>query len=176
MKTIRTIFTGLLMLLAGCSSSRIEDYEGGQPVMDIREFFNGNVEAWGVFIDRSGKADPTFYVAMKGSWQGNDGELEEHFDYSDGHKQERAWTIRFDDEHHFTATAHDAIGEAKGVQYGNAVNMRYVLAVTTKEGKTYNMSMDDWMYRVGEHTVMNRVQMSKFGFNIGELVLTFHKK
>lgn len=163
------------MFLWGCSSAKVEDYAGQQPAMDIRQFLNGDVEAWGVFLDRNNKADPSFYVRMNGKWQGRDGTFNEHFDYSDGRKQERTWKIHFDDEHHFTATAHDVIGEAKGAQYGNAVNMRYVLAVTTKEGKTYNLSMDDWMYRVDEHTVLNRVRMSKFGFNVGELVLTFRK-
>jgi len=68
------------------------------------------------------------------------------------------------------------IGEAKGAQYGNAVNMRYVLAVTTREGKTYNLSMDDWLFRVGEHTIINHGTMTKFGFKVGELVITFRQK
>jgi Protein of unknown function (DUF3833) len=174
MKCIQSLFAGALVLLGGCSSPKIEDYADHKPVLDIREYFNGSIGAWGVFLDRAGMADPSFYAKMKGTWNSGNGRFEEHFTYSDGHTQERIWTVHFTDEHHFTATAHDVIGEAKGAQYGNAMNMRYVLAVTSK-GKTYNVSMDDWMYRIDENTILNRIEMTKFGFKVGELIITFHK-
>jgi len=176
MKCIHSLCAGLMMLFSGCCSAKVEDYADNKPALDIREYFNGHSEAWGTFIDRSNKADPSFYAQMKGSWHGDDGTFEEHFDYSDGRKQERIWNIHFTDEHHFTATAHDVIGVAKGAQYGNAMNMRYVLAVTTKAGKTYNVSMDDWLYLMEGGIVINRAQMSKFGFHIGELAATFRRK
>lgn len=175
MSKIRRILTGLLVCLTGCSSAKIEDYAGHSPAFDIRQFFNGDVVAMGVFIDRSGMADPSFKADMKGTWNGNDGKLVEHFVYSDGRTDDRTWTIHFIDDHHFTATAHDVVGEAKGAQYGNAFNMRYVLKVP-KDGTTYDISMDDWMYQMDEHTVINRITMRKFGIQVGELLITFKKK
>ena len=173
MKCIRSLFAGLLAL-AGCSAARIEDYAALTPTLDVREFFNGRIEATGMFIDRSGNADPSFHAKMHGVWKGNDGTFEEHFIYSNGRKYDRVWTIHFTDDHHFNASAYDIIGGAKGVQYGNAMNMRYVMAVVT-DGKTHNIFMDDWMYRVDEHTVLNRIEMTKFGFHVGEVIVVFRK-
>jgi len=172
---LRSVMTGLCAVLAGCSCSKIEDYAGNKPVLDIRQYLNGDIEAWGIFLDRSGKADPSFHVTMKGTWVGNTGTLEEHFSYSDGSKDDRTWTIAFSDDTHFIGTAHDVIGEAKGRQVGNAVNMHYTLALKAK-GSIYNMKMDDWMYLMDEHTLINHTYMSKFGFKVGELIITFRKK
>ena len=172
---IKKMVMGLCAVLGGCSSVHVQDYANNTPVLDIRNYLNGDLEAWGVFIDRKGKAEPSFHVIMKGSWQGNTGTLQEYFTYSDGKKDERVWTFTFADEHNFTATAHDVIGTAKGSQYGNAVNMNYVLALKTKES-THNVNMEDWLYLMDEKTVINRTWMSKFGINVGELVITFRKK
>jgi hypothetical protein len=175
MKSLLIASIGLMLLTAGCSSVKVEDYAQNKPELDIREYLNGDVEAWGMFVDNDGKADPTFHVRLKGAWQGNDGALEEHFDYSDGRQQNRVWSIHFTDAHHFTATAPDVADTATGTQYGNAARMNYVLSVETKDGDTYDMSMDDWLYRMDDRTVVNRNEMRKFGYKVGELIITFRK-
>ncbi len=176
MKKLGALLTGLMLLLTGCSTARVEDYAQNEPIFDIREYLNGDVDAWGTFIDNSGKADPMFHVTMRGSWNGNNGTLEEHFDYSDGRKQDRVWKLTFTDDHHFTGTAADVVGTAAGAQYGNAVQMKYILSVQTRDGSSYDMSMNDWLYRMNETTVINRNEMRKFGYKVGELVITFNKK
>jgi len=175
MKCAKTIVTGLLMLLGGCSGAKVDDYAGREPVIDIRHYLNGNIEAWGVIMNRSGMVTDQFHVNMKASWKGNEGTLEEHFTYTDGRKDERVWSVHFTDDHHFTATAHDVIGQATGAQFGNAVNMNYILHVPVKD-TTYDISMNDWMYLMDEHTLINHTEMRKFGFKVGELFLTFRKK
>ena len=175
MKLLRALCAGLLMVLAGCSSARIEDYNDKMPVFDIRSYLNGHIEAWGMFVDNAGKADPMFHVTLKGVWQGNHGTLDEHFMYSDGTTQDRLWTLDFQDEHHFTGTAPDVVGVAKGSQYGNAVNILYDLTVKTDSGSAYDMSMNDWLYRMNDELVLNRNEMRKFGIKLGELVISFRK-
>jgi len=176
MKFKCSILTGLLVFLGGCAGGpKIEDYADRKPAIDIRHYLNGNVEAWGVLLDRSGVVTEQFHVVMKGTWKGNDGTLEEKFTFSSGKKDERVWTVHFTDDHHFTASAHDVIGTATGKQYGNAVNMNYILRVPV-DGTTYDLSMDDWMYLMTDDTLINRTEMRKFGFKVGELVLTFKKK
>ena len=175
MKRIYCILAGMLAGLTGCSGARIEDYADKTPVFDIREYFNGHVEASGVFLNRAGKADSYFHVKMLGKWKGDEGTLAEEFVYDDGKKGERVWTLKMIDDHHFTGTAHDIIGISQGEQYGNAVHMRYVLRQPVDD-TTYDLSMDDWLYRIDERTVINRITMRKFGFKVGELVLSFTKK
>lgn len=170
-------WTGLLgtLLLISCTEANVEDYEGqAGPKMDIREYLNGDLEAWGTLIQRDGKADPQFFVKMKGQWHGNEGTLSEDFTYLDGTKKKRLWHFTMQDDHHFTGTADDVVGIGEGKQFGNAVNMKYVLQVPYK-GKTINVNMDDWLYRIDDTHVINRTQMTKFGFNAGQLVIGFRK-
>lgn len=162
-------------MLSGCSEHSTVDYAANKPKLDIREYLNGPLIAKGILFDYTGKADLMFLVKMTGRWNGNTGTLEEHFTYSDGRTEERTWTITFTDDHHFTATAGDVIGEAKGTQHGNSVNMRYRLNATRASGDTITLSMDDWMYLLDENTLINRTKMQKFGLNVGELVITFEK-
>lgn len=164
-----------LLSLAACSSPKIEAYDGRKPTVDIRRYLNGNVDAWGVFMNRSGMVDRQFHVALKCRWKGNEGTLNEHFTYSDGKTEDRIWTVHFTDDHHFTAGAHDVVGMATGAQFGNAVNMSYVLRVPV-DGTTYDVSMDDWMYLMDNQTLINRTTMRKFGVKLGEVFITFRKK
>ncbi len=175
MKKLLALITGLFFALTGCSSQKIEEYQAVTPKMDIREYLNGESEAWGVLFDLNGKQDSHFHVKMKGTWKGNEGKLEEHFVFSDGRKDERVWTIHVTDDNNFTATAKDVVGTAIGTQQGNAVNMQYVLRIP-RDGSTIDLDMDDWMYRIDDKTVLNRTQMRKYGIKVGELMIVFKKK
>lgn len=175
MKRFYASLLGIAACLTGCSSANVEDYASNTPKLDIREYFNGPVEASGVFLNWYGAAETYFHVTMNGEWKGNDGTLTEDFIYSNGKKDHRVWTLKVLDDNNFTGAAHDVIGIAQGKQYGNAVNMRYVLRVPT-DGTTYDLSMNDWLYRVDEKTLINKIVMRKFGIKVGELVISFKKK
>ena len=81
-------------LLAGCAGPKVNDYAAEKPVLDMRQYFNGTVDAYGVFTDRSGKVVKRFTVVMKCSWQGPPGSetgvLDEDFTYADGSRASRA--------------------------------------------------------------------------------------
>lgn len=164
-----------LLGLAGCGSTSVEEYANKPPRLDIREYLNGELEAWGAVINMDGSADPQFFVKMKGSWEGDTGTLDEEFVYTNGEKKHRRWTFHMIDDHHFTGTASDVVGTGEGRQYGNAVNMRYILTVPYGDG-TIDLSMDDWLYRIDERHVINRTEMRKLGIKVGELVIAFRRK
>lgn len=162
-------------LIAGCAAPGVEAYRDQRPVLDLRQYFDGEIEAQGMFQNRSGEVVRRFTVAIKGSWQGNVGTLEEDFFYADGTTDRRVWTITRIDEHNYTGTADDVIGEATGKAYGNALHWRYVLALEVDD-KTYKVDFDDWMYLVDDEVMLNRSEMRKFGFRLGEVTLAFKKK
>ena len=85
--------TALLLAasLGGCASQQIDHYRNEKPVLDLRQYFNGTLDAWGVFTDRSGKVVKRFTVVMNCSWTGDEGVLDEDFSYSDGTRQKRVW-------------------------------------------------------------------------------------
>jgi hypothetical protein len=108
-------------------------------------YFNGTLDAWGVFTDRSGKVVKRFTVVMECRWQGDDGVLDEDFTYSDGTKQRRIWRLKKLADGRYTGRADDVVGEATGQERGNAFNWTYTLALPV-DGKVYEVQFDDWMY------------------------------
>lgn len=165
----------LCFLLPGCSSNHIDYYSDNKEKMDLREFFDGEIEGWGALFDIWGRQTRSFYVHIKGSWDGNSGILDERFDFNDGEKQTRKWNINFENDHIFKANAGDVIGDARGLQKGNAVNLNYILEVPYNNS-TIRLSMDDWMYKIEGGGVINKTSMKKFGIKVGELVLHMKKK
>jgi hypothetical protein len=121
----------LLAGMAGCAGPQIGDYAAEKPVLDMRQYFNGTIDAYGVFTDRSGKVVKRFTVVMTCSWQGPPGQetgvLDEAFSYSDGTTDRRIWTLKRTADGRYTGTAADVLGEASGEEKGNAFRWGYTL-------------------------------------------------
>lgn len=161
--------------LSACSTPRIEDYAGQQPSLDLRDYFNGELEAWGMFQNRSGQVIKRFHVAMTGTWQGDVGTLDERFTYSDGSTERRVWTLRRQADGSWRGTAADVAGEAVGEVAGNALHWRYQLRLPV-DGEVYLVSFDDWMWQQDQRVMINRARMSKWGVTLGEVTLAFMRK
>ena len=164
-----------LLGLWGCSSVNIDEYRAETPVLELRDYFDGTIDAWGMFQDRSGKVVKRFHVLIDARWQGDTGTLDERFTYSDGTTQRRVWTITRLGPGRYSGRADDVVGEATGEAAGNALRWRYVLALRV-DGKVYNVDFDDWMFLMDDQVMLNRSLMSKWGFRLGEVTLSFHKR
>jgi Protein of unknown function (DUF3833) len=160
--------------LVGCATTDIAEYKAEQPKLDLAQYFNGTIDGWGMFQDRSGKTVRRFYVRIDATWSGNEGTLDEHFEYADGEKQNRVWKLVKNGDG-YSGTAADVIGAAQGTASGNALRWNYVLALPV-DGRVWNMDMDDWMYLIDDKTMLNRTTMSKFGVRVGEVTLSFRKR
>ena len=161
--------------LAACSTS-IEDYQGREPALQLEEFFKGELVAYGTVQDYSEDVIQRFRVEMVGTWDGNEGTLDEQFYYADGSTQERVWNLTKTGPNTYEGTASDVEGVAVGTTAGNALNWQYVLNVTMEDGSTMALSLDDWMYLIDENNMINRTQMYKFGIPVGEITLYIGKK
>lgn len=162
------------LLLSACANPKPSDYAQEKPVLDLKEYFNGTVDAWGVFQDRSGKVVKRFTVVMKCTWNGDTGVLDEDFTYSDGTTQKRVWTLQ-KNGNSYTGTAGDVVGQAHGETAGNAFQWKYTLQLPV-DGSTYEVQFDDWMYQMDDKVMLNKATMSKFGIELGEIVLSFRKR
>ena len=160
--------------LVGCATTEIAEYKSERPILDLAQYFNGTVDGWGMFQDRSGKVLRRFYVRIDATWAGDEGTLDEHFEYADGEKQNRVWKLTKNGDR-YSGTAADVVGTAQGTASGNALRWNYVLALPV-DGRVWNMDMDDWMYLVDDKTLLNRTAMSKLGFRVGEVTLAFRKR
>ena len=168
-----------LGLLAGCASPQVSDYAAEKPVLDLRQYFKGTIDAYGVFTDRSGRVVKRFTVVMTCSWQGPPGQetgvLDEVFSYSDGTTDRRIWTLKRSPDGRYTGTAADVLGEAFGEEKGNAFRWGYTLKLPV-DGKIVEVQFDDWMYLMSDKVMLNKAVMSKFGIRLGEVTLTFVKR
>ena len=170
-----TAASAAALALGGCASAPTPaDYATEKPVLDLKTYFNGPLTAHGIFTDRSGKVVRRFTVAMTGTWQGNEGTLDERFTYSDGKTERRVWRLTDLGGGRYRGRADDVAGEAVGQAAGNALNWRYTLALPV-DGRIYHVQFDDWMYLMDEHVMLNKAVMSKFGITLGEVTLSFHK-
>jgi hypothetical protein len=161
-------------LLSACAGPAPADYAAERPVLDLKRYFNGEVRAHGLFADRSGKVQRRFTVRMDCSWTGAQGVLDEHFTYSDGKTQRRVWRLTDLGQGRYRGLADDVVGEATGIASGNALNWRYTLRLPVDD-KVYEVDFDDWMFLVDERVMLNKAVMSKWGFRVGEVVLSFTK-
>lgn len=170
---------GLLLagaaLLAGCATPEVTEYAREQPVLDLRSYFNGKVDGYGLFTDRSGKVVKRFVVVMDCSWNGDEGVLDEDFTYSDGTKQRRIWRVRKLADGRYSGRADDVVGEALGQASGNSLRWNYTLALPV-DGRTWEVKMDDWMHLVDRDVMLNRTAMSKFGIHLGDVTLSFRRR
>ena len=175
MKRRIVLAAALALTLAGCAGPRIDDYAAEKPVLDLKQYFKGTLDAYGIFTDRSGKVVKRFTVVMKGSWNGDEGVLDEDFVYSDGSLQKRIWRLKRLPDGRYTGTADDVVGEARGQARGNAFNWTYTLALPV-DGRVWHVDFDDWMYLMDDRVMLNTAVMSKWGVKLGEVTLSFVKR
>jgi Protein of unknown function (DUF3833) len=167
--------TTALASLSGCASPTVDDYVSQKPVLDLRTYFNGVVDAWGIFTDRNGKVVKRFTVEMKCQWHNGQGILDEDFVYSDGTQEKRIWKLTDKGNGAYVGTAGDVVGIAEGQTRGNAFNWRYTLALPV-DGTVLNVQMDDWMYLMNDRVMLNKARMTKLGIHLGDVTLSFTKR
>ncbi len=161
--------------LSGCASPQIGDFAGQKPELDLKRYFQGKVDAWGVFTDRSGQVVKRFVVEMDCQWTGDEGVLDEQFFYSDGTRQRRVWRLRHLGQGRYTGRADDVVGEASGQTSGNAFRWGYTLALPV-DGRVWEVQFDDWMYLMDDRVMLNKARMSKWGIYLGEVTLSFTRR
>lgn len=162
------------LLLSGCAAPKTSDYAQETPVLELPRYFNGRLQAHGMFQDRFGKVVKRFTVAVDGKWTGNQGVLDEQFVYSDGSTGSRVWHLTQHPGGRVTGTAADVVGEAVGQTAGNSFHWQYTLRQPIGDS-VLEVQMDDWMVMVDERVVLNRTRMSKLGIHLGDVTLSFNK-
>ena len=160
---------------SGCAGPSINDYAQEKPILDLKIYFNGVIDAWGVFTDRSGRVVKRFTVVMNCSWSGEQGVLDEDFVYSDGSTQKRIWKLQHLGNGNYSGAADDVVGLANGATRGNTFRWGYTMALPV-DGRVWEVQFDDWMYLMNDRVMLNKASMSKFGVFLGEVTLSFTKR
>ncbi|SJL83307.1 DUF3833 domain-containing protein [Vibrio palustris] len=161
-------------LLSSCSAD-INDYKGTTPKFDLFEYFQGDIEAWGMVKDYTNKQTRRFHVNVRGEVDGDTLTLHEDFVYDDGETDTRVWTITRQGDGRYLGKAGDIIGDATGQVVGNALQWQYDFRLKTDE-REIDVHFDDWMYRQDDRHLFNTTSITKWGVEVGEVTLFFTKQ
>lgn len=170
-------FAALLLigLLAGCvGRPSLEDPALSTRALNLEEYFDGELRAWGQFQDRFGNVSRRFTVDIDGDWDGETLTLVEDFNYEDGSTEQRVWTLRKTGPDTWRGSAPGVIGTAEGEERGDTFNWRYTIDLPVPDG-TLRVSFDDWMWLMDDGRLLNRAYMDKYGVEIGQVIIFFEK-
>ncbi|MCG6904365.1 MAG: DUF3833 domain-containing protein [Rhodobacter sp.] len=146
-------------------------YAGTVPEFDIRAHLSGPILCEGMIFGPLGRVSSRFVARMQGDWDGDTGTLSEDFTYSSGVTQARCWHLTMAGNGHFSATADDIVGVARGVQSGATVRLQYRIRLDRQAGG-HVLDVTDWMYLLDNGSILNKSEMRKFGVKVAELVAT----
>lgn len=163
-----------LIFLGACGTMNVEDFANGQPELVLENYFDGKTRAWGLFEDRNGKVRREFVVDIDGVWDGDTLTLDEDFIYSDGETENRVWTLKKTGDNTYTGTTANAVGQASGESSGNAFNWKYDFNLVVGDS-TWKVHFDDWMFLQPNGVLLNKAEVSRWGFKLGTVFLSFQK-
>ncbi len=168
-----TVFA--ILALTACGQPDVKDFRTAEPKLDVREYFKGRIMAFGTVTDYSGEITDRVFVEMNGTWEGNNGKLEEHFRYADGTTEDRTWNLQVsEDGQRVKGTREDVIGEANGAQAGNALFMEYKLKRKI-DGSETELTADDRLYLIDPQYMINEIRLKKYGVTVATMNLGFHR-
>lgn len=151
-----------------------DDYASTTPKFDLRRHLSGEILSEGLIYGPTGKLAASFVATMTGKWDGDTGSLREEFTYSTGGTQSREWQLKLGPGNSFTATAADIIGVGTGEISGSTARLSYQIVLPESAGG-HQLDVIDWLYLTDNGTIMNKSEMRKFGFKVGELVATMRQ-
>lgn len=164
----------LLLCLTACSGGDLTRYQGQTPALSLPAFFSGPLVATGMVQDRSGNVTRRFTVEMTGSWQGDRGVLDETFYWDDGEVSRRVWRLTDLGQGRYRGEADDVLEVAEGLAVGPVLKWRYRLQLPEAQGG-WVLTFDDTMVLVSEDELLNVAVMTKWGLEVGRVVLTIRK-
>tara|TARA_E500000331_G_C17041327_1_gene619711 strand:- start:43 stop:651 length:609 start_codon:yes stop_codon:yes gene_type:complete len=169
------IALALILTLVGCDTMNTERFSNGKPKFILEKYFDGETSAWGIVEDRFGNVKRQFIVDINGYWDGETLTLKEDFLFDDGEKSFREWKITKNLDGSYSGTADDVVGIAKGIASGNTLNWTYVLDLKLSDTSSVRVNFDDWMFLQPGGVLLNKAKMSKFGINLGQILISFSK-
>ena len=146
-----------------------------QPHFGYSSFFEGHVQAWGVFMDRFGTVRANVLVRMHGAWRDGTFVLEEEFIFGDAAPDRRTWLLKDHQSGRFSATCDQCVGLIEGQNAAEGARLSYRFKISFR-GISFTVVFDDQVYKLDERRVFNRATMKKFGITIGHFLLVAERK
>jgi hypothetical protein len=172
---IRLLSSCVALILTGCATMKVSDFQGGKPEFQPTKFFTGQTSSFGVMENRGGMPRQTVRTETRGRWEGDTLRLEQDLTVGNSKPQHRSWRIRKLDAHRYEATANDVVGSVQGEAYGNVFHWSFTLALSPGNPLA-NVRMSQWMYLEPDgKTMVNHSTIRKFGIVVAQVTEQFRK-
>ncbi|NRA98429.1 MAG: DUF3833 domain-containing protein [Rhodobacteraceae bacterium] len=173
---MRILAIAAFVLLAACSGRPTLDQEKlSDRQLNLEEFFEGELVAYGQFQDVLGRVSRRFVVDIEGTWDGETLTLVEDFVYEDDSTEQRIWTLVKTGDDTWEGTAPGVQGIATGTEAGDTFNWAYTIDLPIAGGETVRVSFDDWMWLLSDDRLLNIAYMERAGIGVGEVTIIFEK-
>jgi hypothetical protein len=164
-----------LLVLAGCSAPLgPAGFAQTRPVFDPVAFFTGHVTSWGVEENRGGQPIAIVKTDCQGVVTGPGRiAMVQVLHVGNAPPQTRRWQL-WQAGQGYEATANDMAGHTTGWASGRALHWRWVLE-TRPGNPLLDVTMDQFMFRMDDGSVMIRTVVTKFGVRVVEVSERFAK-
>lgn len=137
-------------------------------------FFVGDIEATGVFIDRFGIIRRRFNVSITGQKTTAGFTLDEYFLFDDGEQELRRWEIKKLDKTTYVGICNDVCGQAVGKLTNAHLSWQYHFNLKMFNRKI-KVKFEDVMVQQTPLIMLNNAKIKKYGLLLGEVFITFIK-
>ena len=168
------VFLCICVLAACTGKPSLNDPALSGRTLNLEEFFEGELIAYGQFQDVFGTVRRRFTVEIDGTWDGQTLTLVEDFVYADQSTEQRIWSLTKTGPDSWEGTAPGVIGTATGQERADTFNWQYTIDLPVPDG-TLRVTFDDWMWLLADDRLLNRAYMKRAGIDIGEVIITFEK-
>ena len=174
MKLIAYLFT--VLSLIGCSiSPSLNDPKLSDKELNLEEFFDGDITAYGQFQDVLGNVSRRFTVDINAEMTGKTLTLVEDFSYTDGTTEQRIWALNKVGSNEWLGAADGVVGTARGEESGDMFYWNYTIDLPVPDGEI-RVTFDDYMWLLSDDRMLNKAYMSKLGVPLGEVTIMFEKQ
>lgn len=178
MRTVPTAAKAALALsgtLGGCGGVDLDDFDGTTPVFIPESYFVGSFTSHGVFRDRSGDVRLQFTAEVEGRRDGDDLILDEQFTFDTGERTRQVWRVESLGDGRYRARGNHVIGIAEGEVRGHAFHLEYDrnLGITAEDG--FQAHFEHLLILQPDDVVFNLVEVTKYGFDVGEITAFFRR-
>ena len=137
-------------------------------------YFVGDIEATGVFIDRFGIIRRRFNVSITGQKTPTGFALNEYFLFDDGEEELRRWDIQKLGQNTYVGMCEDVCGQAIGTLTDAHLSWQYHFNLKMFNRKI-KVRFEDVMVQQTPLIMLNNAKIKKYGLLLGEVFITFMK-
>ncbi len=179
MRAARTVYRPLWLIMAASVLPILISGCATRPAVpdDLTEAFVLQEDLLGDTVGRGNFSaiDGTsrdFVAYINGSWDGNVMTLVEDFDYADGVKERKTWTLTQLPNGEFSGVREDVIGTARGYQDGKAFRLDYTMAIPNDDGTPgRKVTFKDVLVKLPNGDISNEANVGLWGFRVGRVSL-----